>query len=234
MLKKNLIFIYLILFIVGFNSAYAQQTIFSVPSADITPTKNVFVLHESQFRPWNPDGYWIGTNYTSVGVGHNTEIDLTLFNVSSPLSHNIVLGTGFKSSLPLPSKKLVDHEVKLTIGSMLPVSLQGEGVGNWSYAHMSGRLPKLKTRLSAGVNFGTKQLFGRNTVGFIGGIEQPVTKKLSIIGDWYSGTHSYGFFIPGISYSITNTICLYAGWQIPNNRRCGKSGFVFEIAKFFK
>jgi hypothetical protein len=114
---------------------------------------------------------------------------------------------------------------------MMPISFEGQGVGNWNYAHLSGRLPLLKTRLTAGLSVGTKQIFGRNAVSFIGGYEQPITKNLSLIGDWYSGTNGYGLFIPGISYALPLAFTLYAGYQIPNNKRCGHSGFVIELAK---
>lgn len=97
----------------------------------------------------------------------------------------------------------------------------------------SGRVPRLKTRLAAGVSVGTKQIFGRNTVSFIGSYEQPVTKRFILQGDWYSGTHSLGLFIPGFSYALPRDITLYAGYQIPNTKRSESQGFVFEIAKFF-
>ncbi|MBY0405604.1 MAG: hypothetical protein K2X66_17005 [Cyanobacteria bacterium] len=213
--------------------AFAQQTVFNVPSADITPEKKIFLQHESQFRPWQPGGFWLGTHYASYGIGHHTEIDTTLYNVSKPASKNITLGIGFKTAFPLFEKRFPERELKLTIGQMLPISLEGKGVGNWSYGTLSGRLPKLKTRLTAGYSTGTKQIFGRTPVGFIGAVEQPLTQRLSLITDWYSGTHGNGFLITGLSYAFPQDISLYAGFQIPNTNRSGKSGFVLELAKLF-
>lgn len=210
----------------------AQQTIFNVPSADVTPEGEVYLEHESQFRPWKPNRFWLGTHYTALGIGHNTELDMTLANVSSPASDNIVLCTGAKSNILLLPRKWPDRELKLTLGTLVNTSLQGEGVGNWSYAHLSGRMPKLKTRLTAGVSTGTKQLFGRNTVGFIGGIEQPVTSRFTIITDWFSGTHANGYLIPGFSYVLIpeNSTTIFIGYQIPNTSRVGPSGFVIELS----
>jgi hypothetical protein len=37
-----------------YSQAIAQQTIFNVPSADITPKNKNFLQHESQFRSKNP------------------------------------------------------------------------------------------------------------------------------------------------------------------------------------
>jgi len=209
---------------------YAQQTIFNVPSADVTPKDQIYLEHESQFKPWAPNAFWLGTHYTAYGIGHHTEIDATLSNVSAPPSGNVVLGLGFKSNFPLLAKKFPNRELKITVGNITPISLQGQGVGDWSYAHVSGRVPRLNTRLTAGVSAGTKQLFGRNTVGFIGGYEQPITQRFSLIGDWFSGTHANGYFIPGFSYILKGTTTLFVGYQIPNTRRVGPEGFVIEVS----
>jgi len=131
-------------------------------------------------------------------------------------------------------KKFSEQEFKLIGGSEVLSSLQGGGVGNWSYALASARLPVTKTRLTAGVSFGTKQIFGQTVTCFVGGYEQPVTKRFSLQGDWFSGEeHFAGFFIPGFSYAFPEDITLYVGYQIPNTSKNGKSGFVIELAKFY-
>lgn len=224
----------IIMLLVSALESCAQQTVFNVPSADVTPEGKLFLQHESQFRPYNPHSFWLGTHYTAAGIGHNTELDATLFNVSTPRSNNITLGLGFKSAMPVAGlkEKFPEREIKVTVGSEVLVSLEGEGVGNWSYAHLSGRLPKLNTRLTAGISTGTKQVFGKDTVDFIAAVEQPVTKKLSIIGDWYSGHENFtGFLIVGFSYKLPEDTALYAGFQIPNSSANGHSGFVIEVSK---
>lgn len=212
----------------------AQQTVFNVPSADVTPEGAIFLQHESQFRGWKPDAFWLGTHYTALGIGHNTELDATLFNLGALDTHNMSLGLGFKSAMPILflKEKFPEREFKLTVGSEVLVSLQGNGVGNWTYAHISGRIPKLNTRLTSGISIGTKQIFGRNAVSFIAAVEQPVTDKLNIIADWYSGHENFaGFLIVGLSYKLPKDTAIYAGYQIPNTPANGKSGFVIEVSK---
>lgn len=216
--------------------ACAQQTVFNVPSADVTPKDAIFLQHESQFRPWVPDAFWVGTHYSAYGIGHNTELDATLFNVGAPTTNHIALGLGFKSAMPIPvlKEKFPQREVKLTVGSEVLVSMEGRGIGNWTYAHLSGRVPKLNTRLTAGVSVGTKQVFGKNTFDFIGAIEQPVTPKLNLIADWFSGTENFaGYLIAGFSYKLPKDVNLYCGYQIPNSPRVGNSGLVIEVSKIF-
>lgn len=235
MTKFFIIIIYIFgLYILNSFPASAQQTIFNVPSAEVTPKGRIFIEPEFQFRPWNPGKSMLNTDYAAVGIGHNTELDLTLFNVSTPASNNITLGTGFKSVIPVFNKKLPERELKVIIGTEVLASLEGNGAGNWSYAALSGRTPKTNTRLTAGVSAGTKDIFGVDTVAFIGGIEQPITKKFSLQADWYSGTeHFAGFLIPGFAYVFPKDVILYAGYQIPNSPKNGVSGFAIELAKIF-
>lgn len=212
---------------------FSQQTVFNVPSADVTPKGAIFLQHESQFNPWTP-AYWLATHYSAYGVGHNTELDVTLFNVDVPPKNNIALGTGFKSVIPIfyLKDKFPKSEIKFTVGSEVLTSLQGNGVGNWTYVHLSGRLPVTRTRITSGISAGTKQIFGRNTVCYIGAIEQPLTEKLQIIADWYSGAENYaGFLIAGFSYKLPKNTAIYVGYQIPNTSNNGNHGFVVEISK---
>lgn len=230
--SKHIITTLLYLYIGIFTPLCAQQTVFNVPSADITEKDKIYFLEEAQFRPWNPDMSFVSTSFGAYGIGHNTEIDMTLFNVGAPTTDAISLGTGLKSSIPIFKNKFPKREYKFTAGSQILISLQGQGVGNWTFAHLSGRLPKANTRLTCGLSYGTKQAFGEDNLSFIAAIEQPVTKKLNIIADWYSGTeHFAGYLISGFSYSLPKNSTVYLGYQIPNSSQVGPSGFVVQFAK---
>lgn len=217
--------------LLGTQIAFAQQTVINVPSADVTPAGKLFVQHESQYRFWKPGQYWFGTHYSAVGIGHNTELDCTLFNVTSPASHNIALGVGFKKIFPILPKRLPEEELKLVVGEMIPISLEGQGVGNWTYVEGSFRLPRVHTRITGGFSQGNKQIFFNNMVCFIGAIEQPVTKKLTAFTEWYSGTHAFGYLVPGFSYSLPLGFNFYCGYQIPNSLKVSRSGFAMEMSK---
>ena len=223
--KKTLLAFLALLALILFQSkALAQQTLFNVPSADVAEKGMIFVQHESQFS----NKFGLHTEYSALGIGKHTELDLTLFGVGTRNIRNEVLGVGFKTSLPLHEKS----ETKLTLGTLVPISLKGHGVGGYAYSHLSTRLPKMKTRITSGVFVGTTVLFGRDIVCNISGIEQPITKNLSIVVDWYSGKHSNGFLIPGVAYTF-KPFTLWAGYQIRNKRANGDNGFVIEISKIF-
>lgn len=216
--------------------AFATQTVFNVPSADVTEKGHVFIQEEAQFTPWDTDNAYYSTTYTAVGIGHNTEISTNLFNIGSPATENISMSVGFKSAIPIPylKEKFPEREFKFTVGSNVLIGLEGNGVGNWSYAHLSGRIPKVNTRLTGGISYGGRQVFGENSVSFIAAVEQPITKKFSLIGDWYSGQETWGgYLIVGGSYALPRKTTIYAGYQIPNSPNVGVSGFVVQLAKIF-
>jgi hypothetical protein len=214
-------------------SAWGQQTLINVPSADVTPRGELFLQHESQFHPWNPGAYWIGTHYSALGIGFNTELDLTLFNTSAPALHNNSLGFGFKTTLPLLKKKLPKEELKLVVGEMLPISLDSKSINSWTYVLGSARIPKIGTRLSAGITRLPEQIAFKNTVCFLGAIEQPVNNRITVFTEWYSGKNGLGFLTPAISIRLPWEMGLYCGYQIHNFAENGQNCFAVEIARTF-
>jgi hypothetical protein len=215
------------------SAARGQQTIFNVPSADLTDPHTFYFEHESQFRAWSPGRYWFGTDYIAYGIGHDTEVDVNLFNTTVPASGNISGAAGFRSVIPILAKTAAGEEFKWTVGGQALMSLEGAGPGYWVYSHLSGRLPKVKTRLTAGISAGTAQLFGRDTVHFIGGVEQSISKTFSLIGDWFSGTQSLGYSTFGVGINLPKRFGLCVGYQVPNSGKVGKTGFTIEVTKLF-
>lgn len=226
----------IILFLSSVIAVSAEQTVFNVPNADVTEKGHVFLQEEAQFRGWNPDAFLNNTAYLATGVGYNTEACATVYNIGAPDTGLLSLGLGFKSAIPIPylKEQFPKQEFKLIVGSEILVGLEGNGVGNWTYVELSGRIPKLNTRLTAGVDYGGRQVFGVNRGSFLGAVEQPITKNFGVQADWFSGTeHFAGFLIAGGYYKLPKNTTLYVGYQFPNSERSGTSGFCIELAKMF-
>jgi hypothetical protein len=100
-----------------------------------------------------------------------------MYGDSSPTSANRFLGMGLKSSLPWSQSWAQRWELKTSVGTMLPVSFEGKGVGSWAYGNASVRLPRAHSR----------QIFGRRTYSTMVVVEQPITRKLGIVSDWCNG-----------------------------------------------
>jgi hypothetical protein len=225
----------MLVWIVATRPCTAQITIFNVPAADLTPKGQLWQENEAQFRPYKPDASYYGTHYTAIGLGSNCEFDLTNLNIASPYSRNIALGVGGRAVIPLLRKRFEKREIKFMVGELIPITFGGNGVGSWTYVMGSMRLPRVRSRITAGLSLGTKQMFGRNIACFAGGIEHPVTEKLTLQMDWFSGKENVlGYLIPGFSYTLPKDLILFAGYQIPNHPSNGRSGFVIEVARYFK
>ncbi|OFW79825.1 MAG: hypothetical protein A3D15_00475 [Alphaproteobacteria bacterium RIFCSPHIGHO2_02_FULL_40_34] len=226
---KKFIFFFFVIFIRF--QANAQQTIFNVPSVDVLTKNKIFLQHESQFRAKDPGQFWAATNYFAHGIGYDTELNITQFNLSTPASQNVSLGIGAKNVFPLATKN--SYQPKIIFGLMIPISLQGQGIGHWIYSSGSIIIPQSNTRLTAGISNGTKQIFGESVTCFIGGFEQKITDDFSLIADWYSGNHALGILATGFSYAFPQDFAFYGGYQIPNSKNVGRNSFVIEIAKTF-
>ena len=71
---------------------------------------------------------------------------------------------------------------------------------------------------------------GATRGGAIVGYEQPLSKKVSFVADWYSGKNYYGYFTPGISITLGNGL-FNAGYSIGNdswaNSNATKNRYLF-------
>ncbi len=207
----------------------AQQAIVNMPSADITPKGKHFLMHETQTRPWNPGRSWTGTNFYALGVGRETEIAVTSYNLGAALA----TGVGFKSAPGLWGKSHPELEAKFTFGQMAVFNHRGSGLGSFSYSHGSFRLPRARTRLSAGAWTATRQLIGRNSGGAMLGAEHPVGHRFTLVCEWLSGRHDFGYLVPGLTVHLPRNQALVAGYKVPNYVSSGKSGFVLEYGIVF-
>lgn len=219
----------ILIFLYSANAA-AQQTILNVPSASILEKDRNFFQHESQFKPDGSNQFINVTNYYARGVGNNTELNVTQFNLSSPSSKNTSLAFGGRTSFLLSKSA---YKPRIIIGAMLPFSMQGKGVGHWIYSTMNLNLPQSQTRLTAGFSSGSKQIFGKNVNCFIGGVEQRITDKLGFYADWYSGNHAAGLAAFALGYFFNEDWVIYGGYQIANNKRTATNSYIIEIGKYF-
>ncbi|MBL8209496.1 MAG: hypothetical protein JNK87_02235 [Bryobacterales bacterium] len=212
-------------------SLHAQQTIFDVPSADVSTRHDYFYQHQTVARTWNPERQWLQTNAFGYGVGHHTELDVTWFNLDLARPRTSVLGAGFKTSLPLTPEgaPLRWHAV---VGAQYLHGARAHSAGYWSYAMASGELARTRTKLTGGLHAGNAVLFGRRTKGFLGGVEQPLTPRWMFQADWFRGRHDLAYLIPGMVYRFAPHWMVSLGYQIPNRRSPGVHAAVLEFTRF--
>lgn len=247
MIKNRFQFIFISIIFICYNSnlVSAQSLIAGIPSADVAPEGKLIFTHESQINSWKYDKVkWNSFNFLCYGVSKNTEFTISFSNLSnSPVSHESI-GIGFKKLIDLKFLKL--PESKFAFGQNVLFSLNQPTVGGWSYAMLSSRLPVIKSRLTAGVSYGSAELFGydtittqignekifevkrRNPFSYMIGLEQPIIeKRLGIIADWFSGSHDLSALITGIQFEF-NHLILISGYKFPNYEPVKNGAIIFE------
>jgi hypothetical protein len=247
--KKTTISLLLIIVIVGFSTTFtaAQSLIAGIPSADVAPENVLMFTHESQLNVWKYDKIkWNSFNFFCYGIQKNLEFTASFSNLSnSPVAHESI-GVGFKKIIDVP---VAIPECKFIFGQNVLFGLSEKTtVGGWSYSMFSFRTPKLKTRLTAGLSFGSAELFGydtisvkneagilqkkvveRNPLSFMGGLEQPIIdNKLILIADWFSGTHDLSALIVGTQFNFKH-IVLITGYKFVNHENVDAGSAIVEL-----
>lgn len=214
-----------------FHKIFAQSLIVGIPSADVVHKNHIEFTHETQTNFWESKNIrWNSFNFFTLGLGGKSEVTFSANNLNNENSPDLALGLGVKKYFPIFTKTHEKWDFRWTVGGNVLSFANRLNVGHWVYSHLSLRIPKLQTRLTGGLSHGTAQVFGfkrvmRNDSMFsepytplsvIAGIEQPITKNVSLIADWYSGTHSLGMFIPAVQVNWKRNIFI-VGWKIPND-----------------
>lgn len=239
-----------VLSILASSASIAQSLIVGIPSADVTHEGKLEWTHESQIGLKNPSS-WNSFNFLTYGLAKNTEVFVSLNNISSPSGQNEALGFGFKRIHSLlhgeadhdnKNHHFVGNDLRLTYGAVATYSFPRNKAGYWVFSHLSYRLPGIYTRFTGGISKGNAPTFGYRTVraengmyqdianeplSGIFGFEQPVYKNFSIVADLFTGTHDLACFIPALQYE-TKRLILITGYKIPNNGQSGNHAWVIE------
>ncbi len=211
----------------------SQSLIVGIPNAEATPRGAWGITHESQVKPFDDPRGWNTFQFITYGIGRGTELALSFVNFGRPATGNRTIAFGFKTVLEAEQADLRRWESKWTLGAMVPKSVDARGAGLWAYSSGSVRIPRARTRVTVGPTYGTPQLFGVEKAGMMAGIEQPITKRISFVADWYSGKHDLAASIPAIQFNLPREVILIAGYKIPNPGAPGGHALVLEAAAIF-
>ena len=229
--------IWLLLLLTFVFGAKSQSLIVGIPSADVCPLGKFEITHESQLKSSPFAKEWNSFNILCYGISKSVEVTLVANNLNSVSLNEFALGLGIKKVFNLLESK----ELKLTTGINGLGGTINKNVGYWAYSHLSARIPKLKTRLSAGVHQGTEHALGFKTYlqgndlqrsairefGYMLAIEQPLFNNFSFIADWISGNTSLSAFIPAIQFDFGHQVFI-AGYKFPNHDSSNQA-FILEV-----
>lgn len=214
-------------------NAGAVSLIAGVPNAETTPKNTLMIATESQFpivADTSNSKRWAGFHFVTFGVSDYVEVASTVYNSTDPASERIAASLGYKWSDSIKSDDRLFSEWKFLLGQEFLYGLQGsEGFGAWSFAGVSNRLRVSETRFTLGLSHGTQQMFGKATFCLFAGVEQPLSASLSIIADWFSGTHDLAALITAIQYKPSHRFVIISGPKWANNPASGSNTWIVEL-----
>lgn len=214
----------LVAFAVAVNAnAAAQTTIFNVPSTDVVAEKTAYLEADflAHFDATSRGGFQTYGYRMIYGLRKNLEVGANFF-----ISRN-GSKTSPKEFQPNFKWKVYNNEkygIGVATGAQFFVPLDkaaGERTFGLVYSNVSKIIkPANGLRLTGGFYriVGAKRSIGTKT-GAIIGIEQPVFRRLTLVGDWYSGKNRFGYSFAGFGLAVTKRQIFYAGYNFGNTGR---------------
>jgi hypothetical protein len=220
--------------------ALAQSTIFNIPTTDTVAQKKVYA--EFDFLPQvpAPDGtrYYLYNPRLIIGAPHKVE-----FGANLPILNSSGSSTTNGYIQPNAKWKFYENEkagVAFAVGGVINAPLNHrDGQDSWGYIY--GLASKKVKRGDYGPRFHGRAygvISNDHCAGFCGtragailGYEQPLTKKINIVADWFSQKNNLGYFTPGVSFTVPGNGLLNVGYSIGNdsweNSNATKNRYLF-------
>jgi hypothetical protein len=212
-------------------SAYAQQTIFNVPSSDVLDRGKVYGELDVTFKPNDADDNAVGRFSSFVprvvfGTGGRVEVGLNLTGNINP---------GADSTTLVPAIKWNAYDggangwsIVLGDNAFIPMRNKSYDFGNYVYAQASKTF-KSRTRLTAGGYHFSDNVVAANAqrAGGQFGFEQPISDKFGVAADWYTGKHAAGYFTPGFNFKPHPKVTGYVGYSIGNTGASNGNHFFY-------
>ena len=199
----------------------AQSTIFNIPSTDVVAKKKVYFEFDflSHLAKHQNGGFQSYVPRAVVGVAKSLEagVNVAVTDIGGPKLVEIQ---------PNVKWQFYSNEksgVASTVGGIayLPAKQRAAfGSDNFGfiYANVSKKLKTMKGARFTGGGYG---LVGRKTGfgsrgGAMAGYEQPLSKRVSFVTDWFSGKNRFGLLTPGLSFVVSKSSIFNGGYSINN------------------
>ncbi len=225
-------FIFLIL-VACSSQVLAQSTIFNIPTTDTVSKGKAYA--EFDFLPQIPGAdssrIYLYNPRLVVGLPGNVEV-----GVNFPITNVRASGDSASNGYFQPNIKwkFYDNEkagIGVAAGALLNTPLNNRSSQD-SWGMLYGLVSKKVKSSDYGPRFhggifgvvSANQDVGSGPVSFVGrragailGYEQPLSKRISFVADWFSGKNNLGYFTPGVSITLPKNGLLNAGYSIGND-----------------
>ncbi|HEY3027343.1 MAG TPA: hypothetical protein VGJ55_14430 [Pyrinomonadaceae bacterium] len=212
-------------------AAVGQSTLFNVPSTDVVSKQKVYLEFDflSHFETHADGGFQIYAPRAVFGVGKGVEVGV-----------NVSVVDAFAPDQPVyisPNVKwqFYNNEkagVAISAGGLLytPIAHRaGADTYGFVYSVVSKKVKSdYGPRLTGGGYALPGLANGAGTQGgAIVGYEQPLSKRVTFVTDWFSGRNAFGYVTPGFSFALPKSSLLNVGYSIGNRGPGNNALFVY-------
>ncbi len=213
----------------------AQTTLFNTPTAETLPRGSVNVEFDFLARPvpYRDGGFDTYGYRLAYGLNRKTEIGTNFYLTWDGSESNAQAELSLKRNFYLNEKRGVSASggvvvfIPLRAGNRDRTSVMVYGVSRKSINRLKGMA------VSGGAYriLGGPRDYGTRT-GAIVGINQPITKRIAFVADWFSGSNRIGYSSAGVTINVTKRQYLTTGYSFGNSGR-GNNSFAAYYGVIF-
>jgi len=214
--------------------AFAQSTIFNIPTTDVVSNGKASL--EFDYLPQIPksenvDRLHIIDPRIVVGIPGNVEAGANFAFLHTAGTTNAFFQPNIKWRFANADKRglaaAAGGILYSPINNRDGVDTFGLVYSNFSKKVKSGDYGPRFTAGPYGIVSGGSGWAGPKA-GVLLGYEQPVQAKVSIVADWFSGQNAFGYFTPGVSFTLPKSGLLNLGYSLGNDSYSGNDNrFLF-------
>lgn len=202
------------------NCAYAQTSIFNVPTTDVLPPGKLtieadYIAHPA---PYDKAGFQYFGPTIIYGLRKNVEVGLNFFYTLSSEPDAAEIQPNVKWQFYHD-----ESGFGAAVGGILFVPLKNRATTNVKamlYTTISKQFKTDGPRVTTGAyTFVGRMEEGETRGGVLLGYEQPLNRKLTFVADWYSGNNDFGYAAAGLGLTLPKDSYLYAGYSFGNQGR---------------
>ena len=218
------------LLVTSHSTAFAQSTIFNIPSTDVVAPKKTYVEFDfiSHLESHDNGGFQTYVPRVVYGLGKGVEVGVNVAATSSAAPTAVYAQPNIKWQFYANEKS----GTALTVGAIAYTPLRnrdsndsfGLFYGNASKRFSGDYGPRLTV---GGYGLAGYDFDGLDKGGAMVGYEQPVAKKVSFVADWFSGENGFGYVTPGFSFALPKSSLLNIGYSIGNTGKKNNGLFVY-------
>lgn len=230
--------VYAFLILVGsYLPSLAQQTIFSVPSSDMTPRHKILAQQQVDINSEEIRG----STTVNYGLGRNWEVGFNLYNLDYLPRQHTWQRNDTTTQMPYAPLLLINAQKVIELTNTLHVGIGGQTGLNlfptrqsawegWGYVNLGGSFMDDHYKAVIGTYAGNpRYLADGATIGFHVGFDAGIWyEKIHLLGDWASGSHEYGQLVLGAEVYLTKHLPLAAGWRRSNQD--GEQALVIQLS----